>query len=115
MQTGFWRGHSHNLIIELSISYGIPIAIFLTSIIISLLFKSGKFLFFNNMKYEIDLFDKAWWASIFIFSISQLVDIQYFEGRISIFTWILLSGIKKILDEKMNIQQSNKKIRSKFL
>ena len=111
MNTNFWKGHSHNLIIELSISYGIPIAIFLTSIILCLLFKSGKLLFFSEEKHDNDLFDKAWWASIFIFSISQLVDIQYFEGRISIFTWILLSGIKKIIDEKneySTIKQVNK-------
>ena len=111
LRNGIWRGHSHNLIIELSISYGIPIAIFLTSIILCLLFKSGKLLFFSEEKHDNDLFDKAWWASIFIFSISQLVDIQYFEGRISIFTWILLSGIKKIIDEKneySTIKQVNK-------
>lgn len=112
LQTGFLKGHSHNLIIELSISYGIPLAIFLTSIILCLLFKSGKLLFFNNKKYEIDLFDKAWWTSIFIFLCSQLVDIQYFEGRISIFTWILIAGIKRIIDEKNEysiIKQENNK------
>lgn len=100
LQTGFWKGHSHNLIIELAISYGIPLAILLTSIILCLLFRSGKLLFFNGRKNEADLFDKAWWTSIFIFSCSQLVDIQYFEGRISIFTWILISGIKQMIDEK---------------
>ena len=100
LQTGFWKGHSHNLIIELAISYGIPLAILLTLIILCLLFKSGKLLFFNGRNNEADLFDKAWWTSIFIFSCSQLVDIQYFEGRISIFTWILISGIKQIIDEK---------------
>ena len=51
-----------------------------------------------------NLFDKAWWGSIFIFSISQLVDIQYFDGRISIFYWILLAGIKNIIDEENHIK-----------
>ena len=100
LQSGFWKGHSHNLIVELAISYGIPLAILLTSIILCLLFQSGKLLFFNGRNNAIDLFDKAWWTSIFIFTCSQLVDIQYFEGRISIFTWILISGIKQMIDEK---------------
>ena len=99
LQNGFWKVHSHNLNIELAISYGIPLAILLTFIILCLLFKSGKLLFFNGRNNEADLFDKAWWTSIFIFSCSQLVDIQYFDGRISIFTLILISGIKQIIDE----------------
>ena len=34
-----------------------------------------------------------------IFLISQLVDVQYFDGRISIIFWILLAGLKCIIDE----------------
>ena len=100
-QTGFWKGHSHNLLIELAISYGIPVATILGVTTMFLLFKSGKILFFTNIK---DIFDKAWWVSIFVFTISQLVDIQYFDGRISIFYWILLAGIKTIIDENVYIK-----------
>ena len=35
----------------------------------------------------------------FILLISQLFDAQYFEGKISIVFWILLAGLKNILDE----------------
>jgi len=34
-----------------------------------------------------------------LFLFSQLVDVQYFDGRISITFWILLAGAKKIIDE----------------
>ena len=103
-QTGFWKGHSHNLLIELAISYGMPVTILFGITTVYLLFKSGNLLFFIKNKEKTNLFDKAWWVSIFIFSISQLVDIQYFDGRISIFYWILLAGIKNIIDEKNYIK-----------
>ena len=99
-QTGFWKGHSHNLFLEIAISYGIPVAILIGSIFLVLLLKSGKILFFANKNHlDKNIFDRAWWVSIFIFLFSQLVDIQYFDGRISIFFWILLAGIKTIIDE----------------
>ena len=49
-------------------------------------------------------FERAWWASIFYFALSQLVDIQYFDGKISLITWILLAGLKNIIYEsELNI------------
>ena len=38
--------------------------------------------------------------SIFFFFASQLVDVQYFDGRISIMAWILLACLKNIIDEQ---------------
>jgi len=100
LQTGLFKGHSHNLITELAISYGIPVTIIFTITLIYLLIKSGNLIFFkypNNIKNR--YFDKACWASIFFFLISQLVDIQYFDGKISIVAWCLIAAIKNILDE----------------
>ena len=34
------------------------------------------------------------------FLISQLVDVQYFDGRISIVFWLILAGLKTIIDDK---------------
>ena len=34
-----------------------------------------------------------------LFLFSQLVDVQYFDGRMSITFWILLAGAKNIIDE----------------
>ena len=58
----------------------------------------------SNNKDNKNIFDRAWWVSIFIFAISQLVDIQYFDGRISIFYCILLSGVKNIINENISIK-----------
>ena len=105
-ETGFWKGHSHNLLIELATSYGLPVTILFGITILFLLFKSGRILFQAMDKSNQNIFDRAWWVSIFIFTLSQLVDIQYFDGRISIFCWILLSGIKEIIDENNILKTS---------
>ena len=100
LQNNIWRGHPHNLILELAVSYGYPVTILIFLTISNLLIKSSKLVFNNksqNNKYF--SFEKAWWTSIFIFLISQLVDVQYFDGRISIVFWILLAGLKTIIDD----------------
>ena len=104
LQNNVWRGHPHNLILELVISYGYPVTIIIFSSISLLLIKSSKFIF-NKKINDIQFFsfEKAWWTSIFILLISQCFDIQYFDGRISIMFWLLLAGLKTIIDE--NIQK----------
>ena len=47
--------------------------------------------------FEINMiFEKAWIISLFLILISQMVDVQYFDGRISIVFWILLAGARNI-------------------
>lgn len=100
MQTNLYKGHSHNLIIELAISYGIPVTIILFITISTLIIKSWFSIFFKiEKKKEINFIDRAFWTSIFVFLISQLVDIQYFDGKIGILAWTLLCGTKKITDQ----------------
>ena len=100
LETNFWKGHSHNLLLELSVSYGLPAAIILFITIFVILFLSANKIFINKSENDIYFFDKAFWASLFFFLVSQLVDIQYFDGRISIVAWLLLAGLKNICDER---------------
>ena len=52
----------------------------------------------------IELFyEKAWWTSFIVLFITQMIDIQYFDLRISLAFWILLAGIRSINREN-NIQ-----------
>ena len=100
LQNNIWRGHPHNLILELAISYGYPVAIILVLTISSLLIISGKIIFKHNSNQNELIFEKAWWVSLFVFLISQQVDVQYFDGRVSIVFWLLLSGLKAIIEER---------------
>ena len=97
-ETGLWKGHAHNLPLELFLSYGIPAGIIIVLPIIYLFILSTKTIFFNKL-IKTSIFDKAWVISIMLFLFSQLVDVQYFDGRISLTFWILLAGAKNIIEE----------------
>ena len=102
LDTSFWKGHSHNLLLELAISYGLPTTIIFFTTINSILLKSGKFIFNNKRLNDISLYDRAFWTALFFFIISQLVDIQYFDAKISLIVWILVAGLKNIIEENNN-------------
>ena len=36
------------------------------------------------------LFDKAWTVSLVVLLLSQMLDVQYFDARISIVLWVLI-------------------------
>ena len=98
-ETNLFKGHSHNLFTELAISYGLPVTVIFFSTISILLILSYKSIFLKNYKKEKNFYDRAIWASIFFFFLSQMADIQYFDGRISILAWILLISLKNIIYE----------------
>ena len=97
-ETGLWKGHAHNLPLELFVSYGIPAGILILLPITYLFLVSTRIIFFKR-PIQTSIFDKAWLTSILLLLFSQLVDVQYFDGRISIVFWILLSGAKNIFDQ----------------
>ena len=101
LETGFWKGHSHNIFTELAISYGLPSTIILIIFLIILLSNSFKKIYNYPLK-DINL--KAHWAAASIFLVSQLVDVQYLDGRISITFWLLLASLKTIDEKKINLK-----------
>ncbi len=97
-ETGLWKGHSHNLPLELMVNYGIPVALFILLPIIYLLLKAHIKLFIQNFKLNKNyVFDRAWTISLTSLIVMHMVDIQYFDGRISIAGWILLAGTRNIV------------------
>ena len=102
IEKGFWKGHSHNILTELSISYGIPCMLILVFFIIGILVKSFPYIY----RFKNNINDRGIWTAILIFLLSQQIDIQYFDGRISLIFWILLASIKCIIDEN-NAQIKN--------
>ena len=90
-QTGVWKGHPHNLFLEISISYGLIAAIILFTFIVLLMKRSYANILRDKLM--VNKFEKAWWLSSFIFITLHLFDIVYFDLRISILFWMLLSGL----------------------
>ena len=96
-QTGFWKGHSHNLFTEFAISHGIPSTILFLIFLIYIIYISFAKIFKGS---ENNINDKALWTASFIFLLSQMIDIQYFDGRISLIFWLFLASLKCIAEEK---------------
>jgi len=97
-ETGFWKGHAHNLPLELMVNYGIPAALVILLPIIYLLLKAYMKLYIKNyISNKILIIDRAWILSLTSLVVMHLVDIQYFDGRISIAGWILLAGTRNII------------------
>ena len=54
---------------------------------------------------EHTLLDRAWIISLISLIIMHLVDIQYFDGRISIAGWVLLAGTRNIVIENEKVSK----------
>ena len=97
-----WFGHSHNIFFELAINYGLITAALIGFGVFSILIRSFKSIYLikriskNSEKKQFSYFDKAWWTATTILIFSQLFDVQYFDFRISMIFWILISGLSKI-------------------
>lgn len=97
---GDWYGHTHNLILEQAVSYGIiPTSIMFITIVI-ILQKSFNKIYSKDYRLKNYIFDKAWWAAMFTMFLAHMVDIPYFDSRISITFWILLAGLVSIMSEE---------------
>mgnify|MGYP001317931762 CR=1 FL=1 len=97
-RTGYWRAHTHNLPLQVMVSYGIPSAILILTPVTMLIMATIKKVFFECKNfYKRDIYDRAWAISLINLTIAHLVDMQYFDGRISISGWVLLSGASNII------------------
>ena len=67
MQTNFYKGHSHNLISELAISYGIPVTLILFITVTILIIKSG-FSIFSKKETKDNNFLIELFGHLFLFS-----------------------------------------------
>ncbi len=105
-ETGVFKGHPHNLFLELMVSYGIPGSILVITPITIISFLSFKKIFLDNdYKISNSIFEKSWIISLIILLLSQMVDVQYFDGRISLFFWILLSGSRNIIRNDLRLKK----------
>ncbi len=90
--------HTHSLPLEIAQTHGIPIALFLILFVSCLFFKAGRIVF-SKKKNSNENINKAWIISFFVIMVNNLSDVTYYDGRVSILIWILLAGLKCIVDE----------------
>ena len=105
LKSGEWFGHAHNLPLELAVSYGVLPTLIIFSFYVTILYLSFTKISLLSKKtklsMEVFLNQKAWFGACLIFLLSHLVDIQYFDARISTICWILLAGLRCFLREEL--------------
>ncbi len=95
LRTGLYHGHSHNLPLELAISYGLVVSLLINIFVFSLLLSSFFYGKFNNLNIEKNVIvDRAWWTATLILICFHATDIPLFDSRINILGWILLIGLR---------------------
>ena len=74
----------------------------LLSLFISLLLlNSYKKLYYNNVFNNKNItIEKCWFASTLIVLVAQIYDITYFDGWVGLLIWILLAGLKCIIEDE---------------
>ena len=110
-ESGIWKGHAHNLPLELMVNYGIPAALLILIPTTYLVIKAYLKLFFVKLNVnKSSILDRAWLISLTLLILMHLVDIQYFDGRISIAGWILLAGVKNlVLNDEIPQPKNNRR------
>ena len=87
--------HSHNIILQISQSYGLPFSITICTTVVLLILNAYKNILKNK---EPDTsINYFWLISLIVATIHQLFDIVLFEGRLNIIYCILLTGSKTII------------------
>ena len=105
---GVWEAqHTHNIILEIALNFGIPAAILMTFFVLNILRKSFLKLHpFSNQKKTYTI-EKSILISTLVIVVSNFFDITYYDGRISILSWVLLSALKCIIDDKKIIYNNH--------
>lgn len=106
--------HAHSLPLELAFNYGIPLALILCGLILIICIKSGQVIFKQKNSFN-NYIDRAWFASTIVLLSSHLTDVTYYDGRISLSIWILLAGLKSIIDKNKFLIKSEIKLSKKLL
>ena len=89
--------HTHNLFLELAAGYGFIVSITFVIFVLSLFFSGWKLLKKENKSKDFYIVNKTWFAASVIIVLSQMYDVTYYDGRISIIFWVLLSGLRNII------------------
>jgi O-antigen ligase len=89
LRTGFWHGHTHNILFELALSHGLPAALLLVGLVLWLLIRAVRLGMARSL-----LFDRAWFASALILVVLHASDLPMYDSRVNIAGWILLAGLR---------------------
>ena len=90
--------HSHSIPLEIAFNYGIPVSLLLITLTSLLIINSWININHSKINDNIDFFNKCWILSLITIAVSHLNDITYYDGKISLLVWILLTGSRSIIN-----------------
>ena len=113
---GVWEAqHTHNIILEIALNFGIPTAILITFFVLTILIKSFFKLYIHSFRNTLYTTEKSILIGMVVIIVNHFFDITYYEGRISILSWALLSALKCIIDDKNIISNNHIFSKNKFI
>ena len=89
-----WHGHSHNLPLELAVSHGLPAALLVVGTVLALLVVALRRGILAG-----DAMDRAWWTAVLMLVAMHATDLPFFDSRLNILGWVLLSGLWAFIRE----------------
>jgi hypothetical protein len=92
LRTGHWHGHPHNLAIDLALSHGVPVALLVVGLVLTLLIRTA----WHGMLRG-GLFDRAWWTAALVLVALHATDIPMYDSRVNVAGWVLLAGLRAVL------------------
>lgn len=90
--------HTHNIFLQLAFDYGLLVALLFAIMLYQLFSQAIKK--YINKRESIKLIDSFWISSSLVAVFFHQLDFPYFDARVSILFWILLSGINCINESK---------------
>lgn len=89
--------HTHNILLELSHNFGVPLSLIISGGILTLIIRN--FLRVKeNLLYPKSLLDRTWLLSSFLIVLLQMTDITYYDGKVSLLICIFFAGLRCMLN-----------------
>lgn len=89
--------HTHNIFLELAYNYGLIVTLVFIILTCIITFNSFKVILFQEKFNTIS--NKAFLASFLAIIIFHLSDFPYYDGKISLISWIIISALNSIIRE----------------
>jgi O-antigen ligase len=89
LRTGRWHGHTHNIAVDLAVTFGLPVALLMVGLVLWLLIRGMRLGMASG-----PVFERAWWASVLVLAALHASDIPTYDSRLNIAGWILLAGLR---------------------
>ena len=97
--------HTHNIFLEIAYNYGLIITILFLVIVCFITFNSFQVILFQE-KFN-TILNKAFLASFFAIIIFHISDFPYYDGKVSLISWIIISALNSIIRESQSKDHLN--------